>query len=95
MGRSTIELYADVLKVMAEGNRKPTHIMYKANLSWLKLEGCLSSLGKRGLIKSVVEDKGVRYEITERGMKALDYFGKMESALRYPQKSNSAIQFHH
>jgi len=61
----------------------------------------LSFLGERGLIKSVVEDQGVRYEVTERGMEALDSFGKMESALRYPsfpsgpKNLNSAIHFHH
>lgn len=100
MGRSTIELRVDVLKVMAEGSRKPTRIMYRANLSWPKLEECLTSLGERGLIKSVVEDQRVRYEITERGMEALDYFGKVESALPYPSsllgtKNNSATHFHH
>jgi len=101
MGRSTIELYIDILKAMAKGGRKPTHIMYKANLAWTKLEECLSFLGKRGLIKSVVGNQGVRYEITERGMEALNYFSKMESALLYPsslswvKNSNSAIHFHH
>jgi len=84
MGRSRIELCVDILKVMAEGDRKPTRIMYRANLSWVKLEECLSFLGERGLIRSEVENEGVRYEITERGREALDYFGKMESALRYP-----------
>jgi len=77
-------LCVDILKVMAGGNHKPTRIMYKANLSWTNLEGCLSFLGERGLIKSVVENRGVRYEVTERGMEALDYFSKVESALRYP-----------
>ena len=101
MGRSRIELCVDILKVMAEGNRKPTRIMYKANLSWPKLGECLSFLGERGLIKSEVENQGVRYEITERGMEALDYFGKMESAFRNPsslswvKNSSSAIHFHH
>jgi len=80
-------LCVDILKVMAEGNSKPTRIMYKANLSWTKLEECLGFLGERGLIKSVIEDQGVRYKVTERGMEALDYFGKMESALRYPGSS--------
>jgi len=82
MGRSRIELCVDILKAMAEGNRKPTRIMYKANSYWLKLEECLSLLGERGLIKSLVENQGVRYEVTERGREALNYFGKMESALR-------------
>jgi len=58
--------------------------MYKANSYWLKLEECLSLLGERGLIKSLVENQGVRYEVTERGREALNYFGKMESALCYP-----------
>ena len=101
MGRSRIELCVDILKALAEGNRKPTRIMYKANLSWTNLEGCLGFLGERGLIKSIMEDQGVRYEITERGMRALDYFGKVESAFRYPssllgaKNSNSAIHLHH
>lgn len=80
--RSRLEAYVDVLSVMAEGAEKPTHIMYKANLSWTALLAYLKALTQRGLI--VERESGSRrvYLLTREGFQALGQFLKLKEALR-------------
>jgi predicted transcriptional regulator len=42
--RSRMETFCDILRVIGAGAEKPTHIMYKANLSWTTLEDALATL---------------------------------------------------
>jgi predicted transcriptional regulator len=77
--RSQFEILIDILKAVAEGRRKPTHIMYKANLSWIRLNENLNLLVKQDLLKNIrTEDNGI-YEITVRGKEVLSYFVRVES----------------
>ena len=72
--RSRVETYCDVLYAIGSGAEKPTHIMYKANLSWNVLDNHIEKLLKKGL---VVSEKGAsreRFHLTEKGFRVLKQF---------------------
>ena len=72
--RSKLETSVDVLRVIAEGATKPTHIMYRANLSWTAMQYYLRSLISRGLVILNGGDGRKHYELTEKGTALLhDY----------------------
>jgi predicted transcriptional regulator len=69
----------EVLKQIKEGERKPTRIMYSANLSWKSLKEIISSLVDQGLIYENIMNRGRkrtkrRYEITPKGENVLQYY---------------------
>ena len=66
--RSAMEMVCDILNVLVEGPTKPTHILYKANMSWKVLSAYLEYLIGRGLVER--EDQGGKrsvYKITQKG----------------------------
>jgi predicted transcriptional regulator len=71
--RSRLEIFFDVLTVIARGVSKPTRIMYKTNLSWTSMHDIFETLLQSGFI--LEEDVGrlKRYSITEKGQNALAY----------------------
>lgn len=79
--RSRLEIYVDVLEAVARGVRKPTRIMYKANLSWGSMKGFFGSLLERGLIRESEVGGRREYEITDKGLRVLDYFRKAREML--------------
>jgi len=65
--RSRLAILVDILEVIAEGESKPTRIMYGANLSYDRLQKYLDYLIRMGLINEL-KDEEVRYHITEKGL---------------------------
>ena len=88
MRRSKMEMYIDILKVMAQnGPMKLTHIMYKANVNCNVLKENLSFLLQQNLIQEQIKVKRrnktkVRYAITERGRTVIKYFNEVNRALQ-------------
>jgi predicted transcriptional regulator len=88
MRRSKMEMYIDILKVMAQnGPMKLTHIMYKANVNCNVLKENLSFLLQQNLIEEQIKVKRrnktkVRYAITERGRTVIKYFNEVNKALQ-------------
>jgi predicted transcriptional regulator len=72
--RSRLETNADILRAIAEGAEKPTHIMYKANLSWSVMQGYIKALEEQNLIVSRETDGRRHYELTEKGLRVLNAF---------------------
>ncbi|MGD2142026.1 MAG: winged helix-turn-helix domain-containing protein [Candidatus Bathyarchaeota archaeon] len=85
--RSRLEIHLDVLWTIRNGSRKPTNIMYGANLSWKPLQRVLDSLMKQGLIEEIdppnPKDKrtNICYGLTRRGENVLNYFKKARDLL--------------
>ena len=76
--RSQMEICIDILKAVTQNRIKPTHIMYRANLSWSRLKKHLNFLVSQDLlVKSLAEGSRV-YLITHKGKEVLNYFRKIE-----------------
>lgn len=74
--RSRLEIIRDILEVIRarQGKIKPTHILYKSNLSHQMLEEYLGELMKKEFIVEHKTSEGKRYSVTERGVAFLDKF---------------------
>ena len=83
MRRSKLEMYVDILRVLAQrGPLKLTHIMYKANVNCNILKGYLDFLIKQGLIEErVVGKSNVVYANTARGTAVIKFFRELNKAL--------------
>ncbi len=73
--RERLELIYDILKSIKEknGKIKPTHIMYKANLSPKMLNEYLEYLIQNNFINETKDGKNKSYSLTLRGF---DYLNK-------------------
>jgi predicted transcriptional regulator len=72
--RSRMETYCDILRAIGAGAQKPTHIMYKANLSWTVMQTYIKALESQNLITTVDEDGRKVYRLTEKGYQLLTQF---------------------
>lgn len=75
--RDHMEVIHDILVVLRDkrGEVKPTHILYKSNLSSQMLKDYLEELLQKGMISETKTEKGrYRYGITDKGYSFLrDY----------------------
>jgi len=72
--RSRMETYCDILRAIGSGAEKPTHIMYKANLSWTVMQGYIRALESQGLIVSGNEEGKRQYHLSDKGFQLLNQF---------------------
>jgi len=93
MRRSKLEMYIDILKVLARrGPLKLTHIMYKANVNCSVLKEYLDFLIRQNLVEEQqVGKKREVYAITERGLTVLKYFRELRAVLPIIEEANSKI----
>jgi predicted transcriptional regulator len=63
-----------MLRAIGSGAEKPTHIMYKANLSWNVMQSYMKFLEAQGLVLSTVSDGKKQCHLTDRGFKLLQQF---------------------
>ncbi len=80
--RSKLEMYIDILKVLAHrGALKLTH-MYKANVNCSVLKEYLDFLIKQGLVEErTIGKRRVVYAITQRGVTVLKHFKELKQVL--------------
>jgi predicted transcriptional regulator len=80
--RGRLEIIKDILEVIRSksGTIKPTHILYKSNLSHQMMQDYLAELIQKGFIQEGRSSQGKRYAITPKG-------------LTYLQKYNSIVDF--
>ena len=83
MRRSKLEMYVDILKVLAlRGPLKLTHIMYKANVNCSVLSEYLEFLLKQGLVEERhVKKNRTVYAVTQNGFTVLKSFRELSQAL--------------
>jgi len=92
MRRSKLEMYIDILKVLAHGPLKLTHIMYKANVNCSVLKEYLDFLIKQNLVEErTVGKTRVVYAITQRGITVLKYFRELRQVLPIIEEARNNI----
>ena len=74
--RNRLEVIKDILEVIRNknGRIKPTHILYKSNLSYQMMEDYLNELIEKGFILEKKQTKGKTYFITEKGINYLNQY---------------------
>ncbi len=77
----------DIIKAVADGREKPTHVMYRANLSWIRLNRYLDFLVKQGFLKENLVDQATTFSITQKGKDVLAYYRKIEGELTARKKA--------
>ena len=74
-----------ILSTILDGVDKPTRIMYAANMSWKPVQSILSHLVEQGLLEKISNTESrqsrIRYQITEKGKKVLNYFKNAEEIM--------------
>lgn len=94
MRRSKMEMYIDILKVLAQkGPLKLTHVMYKANVNCSVLKDNLEFLIEQNLIEEQLTQKRrnktkITYAITEKGRTVIKYFNEVNRALQITEENN-------
>jgi predicted transcriptional regulator len=83
MRRSKLEMYIDILAVLAlRGPLKLTHIMYKANVNCSILKEYLEFLIQQALVEEKTLGKHrVAYTITNKGLTVLKQFRELKQVL--------------
>ncbi|MBI4144596.1 hypothetical protein HY493_00125 [Candidatus Woesearchaeota archaeon] len=79
--RSHLEIVYDILKSIQDkgGRIKPTHLLYKSNLSHKRMKGYVEDLQQKGLMMAEVnEDERSMYMITDQGLKFLEEYKKVK-----------------
>ena len=84
--RSKFQLSVEVLGQIKAGEKKPTRIMYSANLSWKSLKEILESLVSQGLVEENVVSMTSkrakrRYRITPKGENVLQYYNMVSDLI--------------
>jgi predicted transcriptional regulator len=69
-----MEIQMDILRAVANGREKPTHIMYRANLSWIRLQKMLDTLTSHNLLREVIDSGNTIYVLTQKGKEVLGYY---------------------
>jgi predicted transcriptional regulator len=74
--RDRLQVIHDILKVIQEknGKIKPTHILYKSNLSHQMMEEYLGELIEKDFIIENKEKKGKTYSLTKKGFEYLQKY---------------------
>jgi predicted transcriptional regulator len=78
MKRSRLEMYIDILEVLAKGELKITHIMRKTNLNGSLLKDMLDFLIEKNLVKEITLKEKTVFVVTKRGIVILRAFKQVQ-----------------
>lgn len=78
--RAKIEIIYDILEAIKEkgGSIKPTHLLYKSNLSHQKMTQYVNDLISKGFIKIDIINENKMFSITDRGLKYIFEYKKIK-----------------
>jgi predicted transcriptional regulator len=85
--RTRLEIIKDILEVIKSrnGKIKPTHILYKSNLSYSMMDEYLTELKGKGFITETKKDTGKKgkeqktYQITAKGVEYLSKYSMISN----------------
>ena len=81
--RSRLQISTEILTAIANGEQKPTRIMYACNLSWNSVRDILGFLMTKGYIDEMYEnEKRKRYCITSNGRNVLRYYSGLQDLIQ-------------
>jgi predicted transcriptional regulator len=83
--RSKMEVKIDILQAISEGAGRPTHIMYRSNLSWAVMRNFIKALEEQGLVISSVIEGRKNYILTQKGTRVLETYANVRKQLETPQ----------
>jgi len=74
--RDRLQIIHDILKAIRDrnGRIKPTHILYKSNLSHQMLDEYLTELLEKGFVVENSTKSGKTYSLTEKGFNYLNQY---------------------
>lgn len=77
-GRSRLEASMEILDALKQGIHKPTHLMFAADLQWIRFQSIIGGLVENNLVRYEPTKPNRReYFITERGLKALELWKEL------------------
>lgn len=78
--RTRLEVMHDILEVVKtrNGKIKPTHILYKSNLSYQMMEEYLGELIEKGFLVQKKLKQGRTYELTAKGFEFLQKYSMIK-----------------
>lgn len=78
--RERIEIIYDILKVIQDkgGKAKPTHILYKSNLSSQMLKEYLNYLIEKNFLQQTKDSKSKFYTLTDKGYKYIEDYSTIK-----------------
>ena len=78
-----MDIISDMLSIIRErGGVKPTHLMYKANLSHKQMKTYLEEMTKKSLIEAGMSESGQRIRITKSGVEFIMKYSQMKDLER-------------
>ncbi len=74
--RDKLQVVYDILRVIEEknGKIKPTHILYKSNLSHQMMEEYLNELILKKFVIENTSEQGKTYRLTQKGLEYIDKY---------------------
>lgn len=69
-----MEVKIDIMQAISEGDGRPTHIMYRSNLSWNVMRKFMDTLKSQGLVQESDADGRRNYSLTEKGVRVLQTY---------------------
>ncbi len=78
--RDKIGIIFDILTAIDKkgGKIKPTHLLYKANLSHQRMKKYITELLEKGLIEETSQNGNKGYSITEKGMQFINEYTRIK-----------------
>ena len=81
--RSKFQISIEVLEKIAQGENRPTRLMYACNLSWNSMKNVMGILEAKGYIRDQSGDgKRKKLCITGKGTDIIDYYNGMENLIQ-------------